>query len=868
MHRSAALLCALLATRLIAQQAPPSSSRGSAPYDHAAAPDVRAARLTGSIHLDGHLDEAVWAAATPATTFTQTDPVDGAAPSKRTEVRVLIGDDAVYIGARMLDDPANIRPRLARHDESVDGDIFAVSFDSRHDHLSSYYFRVTAGGALRDAVASNNGQRLDLSWDAVWDAAVSSDTAGWSAEIRIPLSQLPYNRTTDPTWGIQFERYSWNKQERDLFAYTPKTEHEGVQRYGHLIGIGELPAPSRIELVPYVTTRAKYLDVSPLDPFRSRHDYFGNAGADLKLRVTSNFTLNGTVNPDFGQVEVDPAVVNLSAFETFFPEKRPFFVEGRELYSFGQLRTFNSGSTPNLFFSRRIGRQPQRQLDGVSGFNYVDTPEQATIAAAGKLTGKTGGGWSTALLEAVTTKQEARFIDNADTARRTAVEPLTNYFLGRVRKEMRTGNTVVGGLVTAVNRDLGDSVLATSLRSKAYVAGVDLNHAWSGQRWLLDASLAGSHVAGSDSAIARTQRSSARYYQRPDARSLRYDPTRTALDGIAGQLALIKASGLHWLGNVAYQHTSPGFESNDLGFQQSADRRAFSTDIAYQENKPGLIFRNYVIAPFTNQSWNSDGDLTFNNYAAIFQGMFRNFSGIFLRGDYNVGSYDDRLTRGGPTTRQPNGTTGQIQYFTDQRNRYLSTTTLRVTNDEAHQHSTVLSTDLRVQITRTFTFGLGPQYVTQHSLSQFITRVRDEQAVDTYGYRYVFAPLDYRELGIVTRVDWTFTPRLSFQLFAQPLVASGHFRATRELTKPRTFDFRPYTLAGLPNLDFNTRSLRGNAVLRWEYRPGSTLYLVWQQQRDQPEAFGNFDPRRDYRALISTRPDNIFAIKASYWIAR
>src|SRR6266542_3865647 len=347
------------------QSAQPASN---STYNHDAAPVVRAAPLKGQIDVDGKLDEPAWAAATPVSQFTQHDPHEGMPASEKTEVRILIGDDALYVGARMTDNPANIRPRLSRRDEPVDGDVFALHLDPRLDHNSGYYFRVTAGGAVRDATILAGGG-LDLSLDAVWEAKVSRDATGWTAELKIPLSQIPYNRNQD-TWGIQLERYSWNKQEQDLFAFTPKSQAGGVSRFGHLTNLGNLPAPRRLDLVPYASTRAEYLEVAAGNPFRGRNAYFGSAGLDLKYRITSNLALNATVNPDFGQVEVDPAVVNLTAFETFFPEKRPFFVQDRSLFSYGDFRTFNSYGEPTIFFSRRIGRSPQRSLGG-PGFGYV-----------------------------------------------------------------------------------------------------------------------------------------------------------------------------------------------------------------------------------------------------------------------------------------------------------------------------------------------------------------------------------------------------------------------------------------------------------------------------------------------------------------
>lgn len=866
--RNLAILFLAAASRLSAQQTPSSDRPQVSAYRHEVAPEARAAPLRGSVSIDGRLDEEAWVAATPVTNLIQDQPVEGAQPTERTEIRVLIGSDALYIGASMLEsNPANIRPRLARRDEPVDGDVFAVAIDSRHDHLSAYYFRVTAGGAVRDAVGTSGGDglNLDLSWDAVWEARVSNDARGWYAEIRIPLSQLPYNRTPDPVWGIQFERYGWNKQERNLFAFTPRTENTGVQRFGHLTGLGELPAPSRIELLPYVSARAEYLEVDPNSPFRDESEMFQSVGADLKYRVTSNLTLNATVNPDFGQVEVDPRVINLSAFETFFPEKRPFFVEGQNIFRFGTIRTFNSFGAPSLFFSRRIGRQPQRSLGGA--FRYANAPEQSTIAGAAKLTGRTSGGWSLGALEAVTLREEADYLDASDVKRTAVVEPLTNYFVGRLRREMRGGNTVVGGLVTAVNRDLGDPALESALRSAAYVGGVDFNHAWNNRRWALDGSIAATSVSGSESAIAATQLSSARFYQRPDSRELDFDPARTSLGGYFGQAALTKLSGVHWIGNVAYQETSPGFESNDVGFQTSADRRALSSLVGYQETKPGKILRNYNISAFTNQTWNRDGDIVFNNYAASAFAQFANFSFINLRSDYSAAGFDDRLTRGGPVTRQPPAISAAFFYGTDQRKTYTAQFEFEYTRSDEGRESTNYSVSFTLQPSPTFNISLAPFLGFNRDPAQFLDSIPDPSFAPTFGTRYIFSPLDQTTLAIVTRVNWTFSQTLSFQLFAQPLVSAGDFGSLTHLRAPRSYDF-DVDAADFGNLDFNIRSLRGNAVLRWEYRPGSTLFFVWQQRRNGFQPDGVFDFGPDYSDIFREKPENVFAVKATYWIAR
>jgi hypothetical protein len=849
-----------------------------------------AAPLHGSIRIDGHLDEEAWSAAMPITSFTQMEPNEGAQPTQRTEVRILIGGDALYVGARMYEtDPSRIRARLARRDESVDGDVVAIYLDSRHDHLSAYYFRVTAGGAMRDAVVNERGG-LDLSWDAVWDAAVTVDSLGWIAEMRIPLSQLPYTREGEGVWGLQIDRYRWNDQERSVFAYTPRTETQGPPRYGHLRGLGELPAPTRIELVPYVTARGEHLAVADDNPFRSGRDLFANAGVDLRYRVTPGLTLNATVNPDFGQVEVDPAVVNLSAYETFLPERRPFFVEGRQLFTFASNRSFNTSSTPTLFFSRRIGRPPQRF---VSGMQHVEAPDQSTIAAATKLTGRTGGGWSLGLLQALTLKESAEFVATDDARGSLPVEPMTNYLVGRVRREMAGGSTVVGGFTSGVHRDLNDDVLTDLLRRSAYVGGVDLNHSWDNRRWALDAALAMSRVEGSESAMSLTQRSSARYFQRPDASSFSFDPGQTSLQGHYGQLSLARTSGEHWLGSVTYQETSPGFEVNDLGFQAHADRRAFSTAVGRQETRPNSWSRNHVFAVFTNHSWNHDGDALSANYSVLAEVSMLNFWRFELRGTYIDEVFNDRLTRGGPLTLRPRGFEAGINVSSDPRNPVQGFFWSNYSRNDAGAARTSAGLSLSYQPSPTVRLMLEPNLTIDHNPAQYVFAAGDPLMSATYDRRYIFADLEQRELALVTRVDWTFSPRMSLQVFLQPLVASGAFSGFKELAAPRTFDFNEYGVdvgtidrtngvytidpdgdAGTDNAlvfgdpDFNFRSLRGNAVLRWEYRPGSTLFFVWQQRRSGSESFGDFNFGRDYGAIFSAKPENVFAIKATYWITR
>jgi hypothetical protein len=859
--------------------------------NHTATPRIAAAPLASPVQLDGRLDDAAWSAAQPASLMAQRDPDEGQPPTERTEVRVLVGDNAIYIGARMFDsEPHRIVRRLVRRDGDVASDFLTIRLDARHDHLTSFVFDVYPAGNKGDASVGSDGFG-DSSWDPIWDVATSIDSLGWVAEVRIPLSQLRYDRTADD-WGIQVTRFIQRKQEEDVLSYVPRNENAGANRYGHLTGMRGLPSSRRLEVMPYTSARGEFQDIPSGDPFRDGSDLFGSAGADVKMGLTSDLTLDLTINPDFGQVEVDPAVVNLSAFEVVFDEKRPFFVEGSDLFRFGSLNTFNSFGTPETFFSRRIGRTPQGFINDPNA-TFVDAPGQTTIAGAAKVTGKTRGGWSIALLNATTLEEEGHYVTGGSNAvQAEPVEPLTNYFVGRIRKELRQGNTAIGTLFTAVNRSMDNPTLEATLRSNAYLAGADLNHYWGNRTWALDASFATSILNGSTDAIARAQRSSARYYQRPDADNISFDSTRTNLNGYAAQIAVTKTSGGHWGGNLAYQEKSPGYETNDIGFAQTVGRRGVSTDIHYEQTRPGRLFRNYVIGFLSGNDWNYDGDHTTSYIGHIVNFRLRNFWQVNTNYFRNFPSYDDQLTRGGPLARLPTRNNVNASIQTDNRGAWSVGLNGSLNWNGADGYGKEVGLNLSYQPSSNVRLSFNPGYGRFRNVSQFVQGVVDPTATSTFGRRAVFANLDQNELSLETRLDWTFSPRMSLQLYLQPLISSGDFTGYKEFARPKTFNFDVYgrdvgTISrddatatytvdpdgagpaaafSFPDQNFNFRSLLANVVFRWEYRPGSTLFLVWQQSRAGVEGIGDFSFRRDFDAIFSNPAVNVFAVKMTYWL--
>ncbi len=516
---------------------------------------TRAIGARGSIRVDGKLDDAIWAQASPVTEFTQSVPHEGDPATERTEVRIAYDEGAVYIGARMLDSqPGGIRGQLARRDADTESDRFEVALDSYHDHNTAFVFSVNPSGVKTDRVAGNDGSSSDNGWDPVWDVATRLDSAGWVAEFRIPLSQLRYSTARSQVWGINFLRRIHRKAETDVFAYSRPTDRGYTSFFAHLVGIENLPHARRLELLPYATMRQEHIDPGGSgNPFNDGSRHVGNVGIDAKYGVTSSLTLDATINPDFGQVDADPAFVNLTAFEQFLNERRPFFVEGADIFN-----NFNSNN--QLFYSRRIGRPPQGSANDRDGF--VDQPDHATIVGAGKLSGRAGP-WSLGILEATTSREYAT-VDSAGLRFRDDVEPLTNYLVARGQRDWRSGADRLGFIGTAVNRSITASALEF-LRRSAYVGGMDFGHRFAGNVYNLSGSIVGSRISGDSTAMQIAQLSSARYFQRPDAKTDRYDPNATSMSGWSGFLNLGKEAGDVQFGLNALA-TSPGFESNDAGF--------------------------------------------------------------------------------------------------------------------------------------------------------------------------------------------------------------------------------------------------------------------------------------------------------------
>ena len=668
--------------------------------------------------------------------------------------------------------------------------------------------------------------------------------------------------------------------------------------------------PRQVEIVPYVTSRATFDRAASGDPYHDDREAIYRAGADLKLNITSNLTLDATVNPDFGQVEVDPAVVNLSVFETTFSEKRPFFISNSGYFSTGGFSCYfcSNASSLSLIYTRRIGRSPQLASLIGSRAEYMDATDATTILGAAKITGRTSKGLTVGLLDAVTNSETAKFRPPGATEDvEQEIEPFANYFIGRVRKDYRGGATRIGTIATMVNRSLDNADEVQRLRRRAGAVGLDLDHHWANRAYSFNVQTALTNIAGDTAAIRRAQQSSARYYQRVgrDERSdglfdTDYDPTRTALNGYGFYARLAKETG-NWLFETTQNWRSPGFEANDMGVLSRSDYKWMLANVVRQWTTPGSWYRNIWTTIGAQQQFNYEGDRTDVDFHGNASATFKNFwnSGVFFI--YHPTTYDERLTRSGPTVKRFGYKLYSLNVNGDSRKRFVwgmnAQVSRPVDNDEGGRVAFYPS--ITIKPSSSTSLSLSPGFDHDRTAQQFVTSFSDPNAQSGFGgVRYVFGRLEQKTFSIDTRLNATFTPTLTLQLFAQPFLASGHYTSFKEFAKPRSASMIRYgkdngssitkstTVEGqtiytvdpdgtgeaatfiVDNPDFNVRSLRGTAVMRWEYRPGSTLYFVWTQVREGFDQFGDFDLSRDRSALFRDRPTNVFQVKATYWLGR
>jgi len=809
---------------------------------------------------------------------------------------VAYDDEALYIAARMYDDhPDSIVSRIGRRDAEMSSDWFGFAVDSYHDRRNAFFFIAYPSASIMDGILFNDSWD-DNTWDGVWDVGTMIDDSGWTAEFRIPFSQLRFPDQTEYVWGINFVRAIERLKEEDYYIMVPKKESGFVSHFADLTGIHDIHPPPRIELLPYAMggfTSTNQFEAG--NPFNDGSTSKGNIGIDMRLGIGSNLTLNAAVNPDFGQVEVDPAVVNLTQFETYYDEKRPFFVDGMNYFSFGQGGAssnfgFNFGN-PDFFYSRRIGKPPQGRIQHEG---YVDFPDATTILGAGKLTGKITEGWSIGTIHTFTQREYA-VIDSSGVRYNDVVEPFASYNIVRSLREFNEGRQALGFMGTAVMRDRGDPFLGKYFNSGAYALGIDgwipLN---TGRDYVLTGWLSGSHITGNQDRMVKVQRSSLHYFQRPDAGAVDIDSQATSITGYAGRFAVNKERG-NFVFNTAVGFISPEFDVNDLGFMYRTNIINGHLVLGYRWYEPDGTFRSKSFEVATFRNFDYDGNKIDDGYFFLWNMQFMNYWEINGQFYHSRDRIDNTSTRGGPLMKILPSYSLSLGIETDSHKPLALELGIDASRVESGSYTFEVGTDIEWKPSPGVTLTISPAFEKNHSATQWVPTgnlFADSTMTATYGVRYLFSMLNQTEVSAGIRLNCTFTPKLSLQLYMQPLISVGHYYGFKELAAAKTFNFNTYgenvseidydaeaeTYTVDPdgtgerniqfaNPDFNEKSLRINAVLRWEFLPGSTAYLVWTRNGTGEGNPGIFKLDRDFRDMMNApNREDAFLLKIAYWI--
>ena len=835
--------------------------------------------------IDGILDDPAWEMVEWGGDFTQYEPVDGGPPTLNTSFKVLYDDRNLYVAFRCHDPaPDSIVRRMSRRD-GFEGDWVEINIDSYNDKRSAFSFTSSVSGVKGDEFVSNNGNNWDSSWNPIWYLKTNIDEEGWTAEVRIPLSQLRFSSAEEQVWGLQFTRRDFRNESRSVWQYIPRNAGYWVSGFGELHGIRGIKPKKPVEIQPYVVGQAESFEQEEGNPFSDGSDLGLSAGLDGKIGVTNDLVLDFTINPDFGQVEADPSVLNLDGFQVFFSERRPFFIENRNIFDYQVTRSDAGGpfGSDNLFYSRRIGGSPHGYPD-VPDEDYVDVPENTTILGAAKFSGKTQKGLSIGILESVTNRMYAK-VDHLGEVSKVSVEPLTNYFVSRLQKDYDGGNTIIGGVFTAVNRDIDNPDL-NFLHKNAYSGGLDFTQMWKDQSWQFNGRLIFSSVSGSTEAITNTQQSFEHYFQRPDADYLEVDTAATSLAGHGGTFTLAKYGGKFvFQGGVTWR--SPGLELNDIGFMRNADEITHFLWAGYRVNKPFSIFRNFRVNYNHWSTFDFGGNHLYQAFNTNGHATFKNFWGMGTGVNLETLDISNNALFGGPALRKSAGLANWVYLFSDQRKKVgINLNSFNFVAFNKGVRGWGYSLWLRVQPSNSFNFSVGPD------LNRFWRQIQSIGSTE-YGSetRHLAGSVEQHSLSMTIRMNYNITPNLTVQFYGQPFISRGRYSDFKYITDPLNREikdqFHAYTdqeihydaedelflidenLDGMVDYDFgdpdfNFIQFRSNLVARWEYIPGSELFLVWTQGTTN---FG--DPMAQLlpslsENIFSNKAHNIFLVKWTY----
>jgi hypothetical protein len=821
-----------------------------------------AARTNIKPKIDGRLDDECWQKfGTWDGSFIQQQPHQAAPPSQQTEIKILYDDKYLYFAIICHDnEPEKMSPILGRRDENT-GDMAGIALDSYNDKQTAFEFNLTAAGQKVDLMHMGE-YGWDFEWNAVWDGKTTVGDSAWYAEMRVPFTQIRFSKESEQVWGMHIWRWIHRFQEESQWKLIPVDAPAMVYIFGELRGIKDIPYKRNFEVMPYV--KGKYVTDS------ESNENFGG-GVDGKIGITSNFMLDYTVNPDFGQVEADPSVLNLTSYEVFYDEKRPFFLEGKSILE------YNSG-TDMLYYSRRIGHAPSYRPETEEN-ETLAIPDNTSIIDALKLTGKNKSGFSMGIVNSMTAKEYATITsENAST--KEAVEPFTNYFIGRLKQDFNKGSTTIGGIATSTIRSIQDEQLEF-LPEKSLVGGVDFEHNWLNRKYFINTKGFYSKIDGSETAISKLQRSPQHLYQREDAEHLEYNSGLTTLQGWGGELSGGKRSGKFRLtGNVDWR--SPGVDLNDVGYMRQADYIKEETHLLYNVNKPKGIFLKYYFLLEQLHDWSFGGENLKDRFSFEAKTTFKNYwtASMLLTRTFN--EFDTRQLRGGPSLRIDNNTRAGFIFQTNSSKKLVMATKFdfmrfddNITWRDKYDFSLswLISNNISLSTLGAFSIETNnSQYVKQKT-------VNDKR-------EYVVGKIDRQTLYTTLRAEYFITPELSLQYYGSPYASIGKYTDYRKVNQSKASDlierYSPLYIQGenlvdengevlldftTENPDFNFQEFRSNFVLRWEYKTGSTLYFVWTNTKFSYEDQYNPSITDSFKNISKVKAQNAFMLKLSYWFS-
>lgn len=826
--------------------------------------------------VDGFLDDSIWDKVEWGSDFIEVDPDENTPPTEQTKFKILYDQKHLYIALLALDSaPETITDRLSRRD-GFEGDRINILIDSYHDLRTGFIFTVTAAGVRGDELATDNGNNIDDSWNPIWSTKAQIIPEGWSAEVKIPLSQLRFGNAEEQVWGLNVIRNLFRENELSAWDRIPVEAAGWVSEAGELRGIKNVKPQKQIEIQPFTVLQMDTYEAEKDNPYRDGRDYKINGGLDAKIGITNDLTLDVTVNPDFGQVEADPAAIALDGFEIFYREQRPFFIENNNIFDYRY-----AGNRDNLFFSRRIGRSPQVYPSTPSG-SFTKRPQNTTILGAAKFSGKTKNGWSIGVLESMTAKEHVEINTNGIISEAEA-EPFTNYFVGRVQKDLNERNTFVGGMFTATNRSITEAT--SGLRKSAYTGGVDFEHQWKNRAYYVRTNFVMSHVNGSPEAIQSTQENITHLFNRVDASHLEVDPNRTSLTGTGGLFEIGKNGGKNWNYNTGFKWSSPELELNDVGFLRRADQKFQFFNVRYNTAKPVSVFRNIFLRFNQFSSYDFEGNHNRTQFDFRSRFNFLNNWGMSIGYTHKPKIYINSALRGGPRWRFSKENFKFIFVNSDDRKKL--TARLGAIHSQAKEDNfsfLKFEAGLNYQPINALNISFSPEFELSPNKTQYVTQ-RDYNDVK----RYILGTIDNQTLSASFRINYTINPNLTIQYYAQPFISRGRYKdfkyvtnATADRLEDRFYTYNTSQIAlnngvyevdedqdgmydyNFSDPDFSFVQFNSNLVMRWEYIPGSELFLVWSQgtRANISSSEGLVDGFQT--GILDQQPQNIFLIKATY----